>query len=130
MSARTLFTVAAAFNFLVGLPMLVAYPVVARLLALEGQPTAWFHIVAAVVVIFGYAYGCIAYDPVRFRPYISLGIIGKLAFVAAIYGHWLTGGASGGSAVLVTGDLVFAMLFFTYLRRDPQAVPEASAVSR
>ncbi len=116
MKAGPLFHIAAVFNFLVGIPMLVAYPVVARLLGLEGPPTVWFHIAALVVVIFGGAYWCIARDPVKFRPYVHLGIVAKLAFVATIYGHWLAGGASGRTALLVTADLVFALLFVAYLR--------------
>jgi hypothetical protein len=114
--ARPLFSIAALFNLVVGIPMLVAYPTVARLLQLEGPPTVWFHIAAAVVVIFGFAYWSIARDPVKFRPYVMLGIVGKLAFVAVIYGHWLAGDVSGRSAVLVSGDLIFALLFFAYLR--------------
>jgi hypothetical protein len=119
MKARPLFTLAALFNFLVGIPMLVAYPAVARLLGLDGSPTVWFHIVAAVVVIFGFAYWQIARDPVQFRPYVLLGILGKMAFVVMIYGHWLVGTATGASALLVTADLVFAGLFIAYLRSNP-----------
>jgi hypothetical protein len=114
--ARPLFTVAAAFNLLVGLPMLVAYPVVAAALALPGPPTVWFHIVACVVVLFGYVYWQIARDPVRFRPYVVLGVIAKLLFVVVIYGHWLAGDVSGRVAALVTADLVFALAFAAYLR--------------
>ena len=116
MKARPLFSIAALFNFMVGIPMIVAYPAVARMLGLEGPPTVWFHITAAVVVIFGGAYWCIARDPVRFRPYVYLGIIAKLTFAAAIYGHWLAGSASGRTALLVTADVVFALMFIAYLR--------------
>lgn len=116
MKARPLFSIAALFNLVVGIPMLAAYPTVARLLQLEGPPTVWFHIAAAIVVIFGFAYWSIARDPVKFRPYIVLGIVGKLAFVVVIYGHWLAGSVSGRTAVLVTGDLLFALLFVAYLR--------------
>ena len=124
MKARPLFSVAALFNLVVGIPMLVAYPTVARLLQLEGPPTVWFHIAAAVVVIFGFAYWSIARDPIKFRPYVMLGIVGKLAFVAIIYGHWLiVGDVSGRSAVLVTGDLIFALLFINYLRGSRSAQP-------
>jgi hypothetical protein len=124
MNARPLFRIAAAFNFLVGIPMLIAYPLVARLLELEGPSTLWFDIVAAIVVVFGYAYARIAQDPVRYRPYIALGAICKMAFVAVIYGHWLNGTASGPLALLVTTDLVFALLFAGYLRTTP---PSAEA---
>jgi FtsH-binding integral membrane protein len=121
MNARKLFTVAAVFNLLVGVPMLVAYPVVAKLLALQGPPTAWFHIAGAVVVLFGYVYWKIARDPAQFRPFVMLGIIAKMLFVVVIYGHWLAGDLSGRVALLVTVDLVFALLFAAYLRRSAAA---------
>ena len=120
MKARPLFAIAALFNFLVGIPMLVAYPLVARLLGLEGPPTVWFHIAAAIVIVFGYAYARIAQDPVKYRPYVMLGAIAKLAFVVVIYGHWLNGTAPGRVALLVTADLVFALLFAGYLRTSPE----------
>lgn len=118
---RTLFTVAAAFNALVGLPMLFAYPVAASLLQLQGPPTAWFHIVAGVVLIFGYAYWKIAQDPVAYRAYVVLGVLGKLLFVVVIYGHWLAGDLSSRVAALVTVDLAFAIAFAVTLRRIPLA---------
>lgn len=121
MKARPLFSIAALFNLVVGIPMLVAYPTVARLLQLEGPPTVWYHIAAAIVVIFGLAYWSIGRDPVKFRPYVLLGIVGKLAFVAIIYGHWLAGDVSVRLAVLVTGDLIFTLLFIAYLRSSPSA---------
>jgi hypothetical protein len=121
MTAKPLFTVAAIFNFLVGIPLLVAHSRVAPLLGIEGPPTVWMHIVAAIVVLFGYAYWRIAGDPARFRPYVVLGILGKLAFVVIIYGHWLAGTAPGPVALLVTADLVFALLFIAYLRSNPAA---------
>ena len=120
MNPRTLFWIAALFNFLVGFPMLLAYPLVARVLGLEGPPTVWFHITAAIVVVFGYAYARIARDPVKYRSYVALGAIAKLAFVVVIYGHWLNGTVPGPVALLVTADLVFALLFGAYLRSSPE----------
>ena len=115
MNARPLFTVAAIFNVLVGLGMLLAYGSLAPLLGFPPRPTVWIHIVAFAVLIFGYAYWRIATDPERFHEYIMLGIIGKLAFVVVIYGHFLAGDATPALALLVTADLVFAGLFGTYL---------------
>jgi hypothetical protein len=119
MQARPLFPVAAAFNVMVGAPMLLAYPMSASLLRIEGPPTVWYHICAAIVLVFGYAYWCISQDPVRYRPYVPLGVIGKLAFVAVIYWHWLAGDASPRLAALVTLDLVFALLFLRFLVTNP-----------
>ena len=119
LNARTLFTVAAIFNALVGLGLLLAYDTLAPWLGLPPEPTVWIHIIALIVLVFGYAYGRIATDPARFREYIVLGILGKLAFVVAIYGHWLAGDAKAALAALVTADLVFAGLFGVYLKRAP-----------
>ena len=119
MNARLLFTVAAIFNAVVGLAMLVAYDRLVPWLGLPPRPTVWIHIIALVVLVFGYAYWRIANDPLRFREYIVLGIVGKLAFVVAIYGHFLAGDATAALATLVTADLVFAALFAAYLARTP-----------
>ena len=119
MNAKPLFTVAAIFNAVVGLGMLLAYDPLAPWLGFPPEPTVWMHIVALIVLVFGYAYWRIATDPARFREYIVLGIVGKLAFVVAIYGHFLAGDATAPLAALVTADLIFAGLFGAYLKRTP-----------
>ena len=119
MNAKALFTVAAIFNAAVGVSMLLAYDLLAPRLGLPPQPTVWVHLVALIVLVFGYAYWRVALDPRRFREYVVLGIVGKLAFVAVIYGHFLAGGATATLAVLVTADLVFAGLFGAHLIQTP-----------
>jgi hypothetical protein len=115
-TARWLFTIAALFNWSVGASLFLAYPSLAPLMGLPTQPTVWIHIVAAIVIVFGYAYWRIANDPRRFREYVTLGIVAKLAFVIVIYAHFLRGTANVVLAVLVTGDLIFAVLFGWYLK--------------
>lgn len=119
MGTRPLFLSAATFNLIVGLPMLVAYPIVARLLGLDGPPTVWFHIVGAVVLLFGWVYWQVGRDPVKYRPYVALGIIGKLAFAGIIYGHRVAGTATTATAALVTVDVAYALLFIAWLRSHP-----------
>lgn len=116
MQAKPLFQVAALFNFAVGIPLMLAYPAVAPLLGMPPSPGVFFHVAIGIVLVFGYAYWCISRDPVQYRPYVVLGVLGKMVFVVAIYGHWLAGSASSPMAVLVTGDLIFAVLFVRYLR--------------
>ncbi len=119
MNAKPLFTVAATFNVLVGIGMLLAYHQLAPWLGFPPEPTVWIHIVALVVLIYGYAYWRIAMDPVRFREYVVLGIAGKLAFAAVIYWHYLSGDATAALAVLVSTDVLFAALFAAYLNGTP-----------
>jgi predicted permease len=116
MRASSLFLFAAAFNFVVGGALLFGYPAFAPMLGIEGPPTVFFHVAMGIVLVFGYVYWRIARDPVKYRPYVVLGVMGKMVFVVAIYAHWFAGDASTAMAVLVTGDLVFAALFAQYLR--------------
>jgi hypothetical protein len=119
LNARPLFTIAAIFNAVVGLAMLLAYDLLVPWLGFPPRPTVWIHIIALIVLVFGYAYWRIARDPSRFREYVVLGIAGKLAFVVAIYGHFIAGDATAALATLVTADLIFAGLFAAYLARTP-----------
>ena len=102
-----------------GCGLLFAYPWLAPVLGVDGPPTVWFHIVAGIVLVFGYAYARIAQDSQRYRPYIVLGAAGKLTFAAVIYAHWIAGSAPGPVAVLVSADVVFAALFLAFLRSHP-----------
>jgi hypothetical protein len=112
-----LFRIGAAFNLLVGVPMLVAWPATAALLGVATPRSVYTDLVAAMVTLFGWVYWRIAEDPVGCRSYVSLGIAGKLAFVAVIYANCALGRAPAGLAALVTVDLVFAILFARWLRR-------------
>ena len=116
MKESPLFLVAAIFNWLVGGSLLFTYPLTAKLLGLTGPPDVFFHIVAGIVTLFGFVYWLIWRDADRYRPFIGLGAVAKLVFVIAIYAHWLKGSASGMLALLVTADLVFALLFYRSLR--------------
>ena len=112
-----LFRIGAAFNVLVGLPMLVAWPTAAALLGVTTPRSVYTDLVGAIVAMFGWVYWRIAEDPVGCRSYVLLGIVGKLTFVAVIYANWALGRAPAALAALVTADLVFAILFARWLRR-------------
>ena len=112
-----LFRIGAIFNLLVGVPMLVAWPAAAAMLGVTTPRSVFTDLVGAVGAVFGWVYWRIAEDPVVCRPYVSLGIAGKLAFVAVVYWNFALGRAPAGLAALVTVDLVFAGLFARWLRR-------------
>ena len=70
---------------------------------------------------FGYAYARIAQNPRRYRPFIELGAIGKLLAVVAVTGPWLAGEVGWQLPLVVSGDVVFALLFIDFLRRTRSA---------
>lgn len=117
---RGLFVTAAWFNWLAGLPLLVATGPVAPLMGLQlnAAATMFIQLTAGIVVVFGGVYWLIARDPVRYRVYIPLGILLKAYFVVVIYGWWLSGSLAWPLAALVSGDVVFAVLFWRYYRRS------------
>lgn len=116
--SRVLFYSAACFNVLAGLPFLLAPGPVAELMGMTLNPTAmlFMHITMGLVVMFGWVYWMIGRDPVRYRPYILLGIVLKILVVAVIYGHWLAGDIPWPLPALASGDILYALLFWRYYR--------------
>ncbi len=120
-SARRLFSTAAWFNWLVGAPMLVATGFTASMVGLQVNTTAmlFMQITAGVVVAFGISYWMIARDPVRYRPYIPLGLGLKLFLAGLVEFYWISGQIPWPLPALAAFDLVFAWFFWRYLRANP-----------
>jgi len=120
-SARWLFGVAAAFNFVVGFGLLFLRPWLApilRLAPVAGTNLALVNLVGGFIILFGYAYALIASDPVRYRVYIHLSALGKaMAFISVII-PWLGGQVFWTLPALASVDVVFAVLFLLFLRRS------------
>ena len=118
--ARRLFGTAAFFNLLVAVILLLVRPLLAPALPLDpiaGTNVVLLYMTAFLIATFGYAYLRVALDPRRFRPFVELGVVGKLLAVAAATGPWLAGEIGWQVPLLVGGDLVFALLFLDFLRR-------------
>jgi hypothetical protein len=89
-------------------------------MGLQVTPTArlFIQLVACVIIVFGCAYAMIARDPVRYRPYILLGMVLKLAVVAFVYGYWVAGVIGYPLPALAAVDAVYAALFLRFHRRS------------
>jgi len=118
--ARWLFGISALVNFSVSALLLLLSDASARQLALDpiiGTNMVLCNFAALVIGLFGYAYLRIAMDPLKFRPFVQLGVAGKLlAFVSAAL-PWLMGAIPSTLALLVSADVIFAALFIDYLWR-------------
>jgi hypothetical protein len=124
--ARWLFGISAVTNFGVSAALLVLGAVVARRLALDpivGTNVVLFNFAGVMIGLFGYAYVRIAMDPVRFRPLIHVTAVGKLLAFASAALPWLTGIIPSRLPVLLSVDVIFAILFFDYLRRTGRNMP-------
>jgi hypothetical protein len=119
--ARWLFGTAAFFNFAVALYLLfVRHWYTSPLMPLaptHGSNLVLANLAGALVGAFGYCYARVAGDPVKFRPYIHIGAIGKLLAVACGVVPALMGEVPPALPAAAVIDLVYAVLFFDYLRR-------------
>ena len=116
---RLLFRSGAIFNILAGLSFLLAPGPMSTLMGFELNPVAsmFAQVVFGLVVAFGVAYWMIARDPVRYRPYIMLGLLLKVMVVVIFFGHWLVGNIPWPLPTLAIGDIIFALLFWNYYQR-------------
>ena len=117
---RWLFGAAATVNFVVGLVFLFArswFLGTFGLDAVAGSNIVLGNLVGMFIVLFGYSYLLVAMDAARYRVFIPLGAIGKLCAVACGVVPWVLHEVSATLPALLGIDLVFAVLFFDYLRR-------------
>jgi hypothetical protein len=124
--ASWLFGISAVTNFAVSLALLAFGSFVARRLAFDpivGTNVVLFNFAGMLIGLFGYAYVRVAVDPVRFRPLIHVTAIGKLLAFASAALPWLTGIIPSRLPMLLSADVIFATLFFDYLRRTRQDAP-------
>lgn len=114
---KAVFAVAAVFNWLVGLPLLIAP---AAFYAMLGQSTPDLfnaQMAGALIVVFGVGYAMVARDPVANRGIVWLGVIGKGPLPLLYWLNVQAGRAPMSGFPLTLVDLAFAALFLTYLLR-------------
>jgi hypothetical protein len=124
MKGRTLFFVAAAFNWLVALSLVVPNDIAWKIFGMPAPEQKLFlHLFALMAAVFGVAYFWIGRDPAGKRPLILLSVIGKLSVFAVILAHYLAGSVPLSVVGPGLGDLVFAVLFIRFMQhhREPVA---------
>jgi len=119
--ARVLFSVAAVANLLVGLSILAIWNTVAPLLLqldpVHGANLWLVYFSGSMIGLFGVAYLLIARDPHTYRPCIAMFATAKTVAFACALAVWLAGASSVRLSLVLSADLVFALLFIDYLRR-------------
>lgn len=118
-AVRAIFIAAALVNLAIGLAMTIAPVAFGASAGIDYRPPAELPARTAglLIAVFGIGYAFVAARPAANRDLVRLGIIGKLAFVALVTVVWLAGDVPTRAALLVSGDLVFAALFWLVLTR-------------
>jgi hypothetical protein len=115
---RTMFTIAAFFNWVVAASLAAPGDFTWKLLGMAMPEQKLFvHLAAWLIAAFGLAYWWVARDPSDNRPLIQLSVIGKLGVFALAVAHLVFGSLPLMVFGLSIGDLVFAVLFIRVLRR-------------
>ncbi|HJV27694.1 MAG TPA: hypothetical protein VJ673_18545 [Aromatoleum sp.] len=119
---RLMFRAAALFNWMAGFPLWFAPVQLSRMFGFEPVPdhTLYTDLFAVLVITFGIGYWKVGGNLVRNRVMIEMGICGKLLVVLVGYYHYLAGTTSLPFAMLVSGDLIWALLFLRFLRLHPE----------
>ena len=117
-SMRIMFTTAAWFNWLAGLAVAVNAELLFGLFRITPPPTepVFLQLFAWLVIVFGIGYFWASRDPMANVPVIKLGMIGKLSVVLVSLACVLTGSISWQLMILVSADLLYAILFWRALQ--------------
>jgi hypothetical protein len=114
---RTLFIVAALFNFAVAALLVFGNATTWKLFGLPPPREMLFvQMFAVFVALFGVAYFWIGVAPDGKRPLIQFSAAGKISVFAAIVLEHFAGNAPAMLIGPAAGDLVFAILFLRSLR--------------
>ena len=117
-SMRIMFTTAAWFNWLAGLAVAVNAGWLFSLFRITPLPTEplFLQFFAWLLIVFGIGYFWASKDPVANVPIIKLGMLGKLSVVLVSLACVLTGSISWQMMLLVSVDLLYAILFWRALQ--------------
>ena len=112
---RILFRTAALFNWSAVVLFLPVLGLADRLGRGGPTGTVFEHLGIGAIGLFGLGYWMVASAPDQNRGIVQLGLLGKVLAVALVGGHYLAGNVSLPLALVVSGDVVFVVLFARYL---------------
>jgi hypothetical protein len=122
-----LYTLSAAFVSYACFPALVFTP---QGLPFTHNPVfgTFFYTLVLAVVLFGIGYFTASRDLTRNRVMIWLGVVGKLGLAILVFRLYAAGFLTPLLPVGLAGDVVWAVLFFEFLRRTRGAVAVSNLV--
>lgn len=113
---KIFFIAAALFNFIAGVPLLVAPNVELAMMHLPPAPDVMYHQVTGILVIcFGIGYGLVAGDPDRNIGIVWLGTLGKAGVIFLMSQAYLAGTIPFQVFAIAFGDILFVLGFIAFL---------------
>ena len=113
---RTFFIAAAIFNFLAGLPLLLAPEMMTASLDMPPLADRLFPQLAGILIVcFGVVYWFVANDLERYRPLVWLGVAGKAGVVVLFALALMQGSLPFKAFALSLVDLAFGVGFLMFV---------------
>lgn len=115
---RAFFVVAALYNVVAGLPLLVAPDAMLQALNAPVPDDLLYHrFTGLLVLVFGGFYAAVAHDQDRFGPLVWLGVVGKAGVILLMAEAFMAGRVPFDGFAIALGDLLFVFGFLTFLLR-------------
>lgn len=121
--SRQLLYLAGFFNLVAALTLATLARLTPGLLGIDVlSPSQLIFVDLFVVVVlgFGAGYALAGYDLSRFWPFVAMGTLAKAGVVIIAYGYFFAGHTAALTAVMASGDAIFAVLFVRLLRAHSQ----------
>ncbi|HEX7138278.1 MAG TPA: hypothetical protein VF219_10540 [Vicinamibacterales bacterium] len=124
--AKNIFLGAGIWGLLVMTPLYFMYDTVGRQYPPPITHPDMYYGFVSVTWVWQIAYFVISTDPVRYRPFMLVGILAKTLYFATMSALYVTGGVQLSQLAAVTPDLVLAVLFAVAFVRTPRFWPSSA----
>jgi hypothetical protein len=126
--ARRTFLLAGIWGLIVMTPLYFMFDTIGRQYPPPITHPDMYYGFVSVTWVWQIAYLVISTDPVRFRPFMLVGILAKSLYFATMTVVYATGGIQPAQLAAVTPDLVLAVFFAVSFVKTPRFWP-ASALT-
>ena len=109
--ARVVFLIAGVWGIAVLTPLYWLRDVTGRAYAVPTESPQFFYGFFAVALTWQLAFLAIAWNPIRLRPFMILGVIEKISYVITLAVLYQQGRIAGDDAMAAIPDLVLGVLF-------------------
>lgn len=113
------FVIAAIFNILIGLPLLLDPSIMPKFIPLPAGDFIWPRIAGGLIFVMGIGFWIVSRNLDTNRGIIAIGAVGKLLTFLMLLIYLIKGTIEFWPFALGIGDLVFALLFIRFLTRFP-----------
>jgi len=128
--ARKIFLGAGIWGLLVMTPLYFMYDTVGRQYPPPITHPDMYYGFVGVTWVWQIAYLVISTDPVRYRPFMLVGILAKTLYFTTMCALYATGGVQRSQLAAVTPDLVLAILFAVAFVKTPRFWPSSALTAQ